>query len=886
MYDPHGETPAQADRSDGADRVESATDGPAAETTNEETDGAPNGEGRGGTTRRWLLKSAAAAGLAPALAGQASAAGTWTVVSPEGANEATVALSDAGDLTITMVHDGTTAVDSSPLGLSTAAEEFTTGLTFQGRTDATDSGSYTTTSGSRLDHSYDATLTTLSFTNENSAVIELDVRASADGVAFRYRIPGSDTVEVTDEDSSFSIPGDPSAWVMPFSNDFESTNPGDYYEEDWRETTTAETSGEYGWGPLFEVNDAVWLLLAEADVTRQYPTTRIETDAGSTTFTTTLPSSASSDAPLETPWRVAVMGDLERIVETDVMADLSDPAEFDDTSWVQPGRSSWTWWSQWEVTSFQRQKRYVDFAEKHGWEYHLVDAGWTNYDRVPDLIDYAETVDIVLWADSADIESQSVREDLFSTWSDWGAAGVKVDYFDNDDQATMRFYQDILADAAAHDLAVNLHGVTIPKGWRRKWPNLMTLEAVQGAEYYKWTSVPVEHNNIIPFTRGVLGPMDYTPVTFSASGRETTPAHEVALAVVQESGQIHYADSVDVYEDWPAATRFLDTAAAAWETSHFLGGAPGEYSVFARQKPDSSLWHVGAIANGAREIETDLSFLDDGTTYGYELTTDDGSGGLAVETGTVTSGESLSTSVPDNGGFAVLLYPEDDTAPIAPSNLASPSQSGATVELSWDGSVDEETEVDHYAIYVNGEKHAEWASTHARLELESNTTYDVAVSAVDVAGNESETTDTITVTTGIEIGLGTGLYWLENVNSGLALDVFDLSTEEGGNVVQWSYNGGANQHWTIVENDDGTYRLRNRNSGMVLAVENAATSNAASVVQQSWTGADHQRWDVVENDDGSYRLINENSGLVADVNEAGTSNGDNVIQWPYGGGSN
>lgn len=107
--------------------------------------------------------------------------------------------------------------------------------------------------------------------------------------------------------------------------------------------------------------------------------------------------------------------------------------------------------------------------------------------------------------------------------------------------------------------------------------------------------------------------MDYTPVTFSNTNM--TPAHELALPVVQESGQMHYADSVDEYENWPRAMRFLDTAAAAWETTHFLDGYPGEYAVVTRQKSDSTLWHVGAIANDARSLKVDLSFLDATKTY-------------------------------------------------------------------------------------------------------------------------------------------------------------------------------------------------------------------------------------------------------------------------------
>ncbi|MFB6308900.1 MAG: glycoside hydrolase family 97 catalytic domain-containing protein [Haloarculaceae archaeon] len=839
-------------------------------------------------TRRSVIKSAAVAGVLPAVAGQASAATSWTVTSPEGTNEATVTLS-GGSLSITISHGGTTMVASSSLGLTTANQDFTSGLSFQSQSERTVSDSYTTTSGNQLSHAYDATVTTLAFTNANGAQIELDVHASSKGVAYRYRIPGSGTVEVTGESSSFTIPGDPNAWVMPFSNDGCSTCPGDYYENNWRQVTTSNTSGQYGWGSLFEITSSDYLVLGEADVTRQYCTTRIESSSGSTTFTTTLAESSVADSePLETPWRVAIMGDLLSVAESDMITDLNDAAAISDDSWVQPGRSAWSWWSDGEVTSLSNQKAYIDFAEKHGWEYYLVDVGWKSNlgsSGVQELIDYAETVDILLWSDRDDLDTATKRDNSFSNWSSWGVAGIKVDYFDNDDQATMQLYQDILADAAAYDLAVNFHGSTIPKGWKRKWPNLLTMEAIQGAEYYKWDTVPVDHNNIVPFTRNVLGPMDYTPVTFSASGRSTTAAHELALSVVQETGQMHYADNYSEYENWPTATRFLDTAAAAWADTRFLGGYPGDYVAVARQKPNSPLWHVGAISNQSRTIDVDLSFLSSGT-YEYELTSDDGNGGLAVSTGTATDGDTLSQSVPDNGGFTVLLYPQDGTAPTAPSNLSSPSQGSSTVELSWDGSSDGETEVHHYNVYVDGSKYEQWNSTHARIDgLSSGTTYDIAVTAVDVAGNESGASNTITVTTDSGV-IGEGTYRITSVNSGKLLEVAFAGTDNGDNVRQYSDTGCSCQEWRVIQNSDGTYRLENANSGKVADVYQSGTQNGDNVIQWDYHGGDNQKWDIIENSDGTYRLENANSGKVLDVYQASTDDGANVIQWEWNGGDN
>ncbi|WP_424005373.1 glycoside hydrolase family 2 TIM barrel-domain containing protein (plasmid) [Haloarcula salina] len=131
-----------------------------------------------------------------------------------------------------------------------------------------------------------------------------------------------------------------------------------------------------------------------------------------------------------------------------------------------------------------------------------------------------------------------------------------------------------------------------------------------------------------------------------------------------------------------------------------------------------------------------------------------------------------------------------------------------------------------------------------------------------------------------------GTYWIENVNSGKAMDVADSSTSDGGNVQQYGYWGGENQQWKAVQNGDGTYRFENGNSGKVLSVDGGSTSEGASLVQWTWNGNDEQRWTVLENGDGTYRLENANSGYVADVNASGTSNGDDVIQWSWNGGDN
>ena len=190
-------------------------------------------------------------------------------------------------------------------------------------------------------------------------------------------------------------------------------------------------------------------------------------------------------------------------------------------------------------------------------------------------------------------------------------SGIKVDFFLPDDATMVDYYLDILEDAAKHHLLVDFHGCTIPRGWQRTWPNLMSMESVLGAEWYNngpfLTPRAAGHNATLPFTRNVIGPMDYTPGTFSDSQfpHITTYAHELALPILFESGLQHMPDRPEAYAGLPAEVReLLSGLPAAWDDTRLLAGYPGEYAVLARRK--GNRWYIAGI-NG-REEAADITF--------------------------------------------------------------------------------------------------------------------------------------------------------------------------------------------------------------------------------------------------------------------------------------
>ena len=210
-------------------------------------------------------------------------------------------------------------------------------------------------------------------------------------------------------------------------------------------------------------------------------------------------------------------------------------------------------------------KKYVDLAVSLKLPYMLIDAEWDemkNGKTIEDAVKYAVDHNVkpliwysssIGWIDGAPgpkfrLNKPEDREKEFAWLEKIGVAGVKIDFFSGDNQFNMNYCIDLLQSAAKHHLTVNFHGATLPRGWQRTYPNLLSTEAVYGAEWYNngptFTNKAAAHNATLPFTRNVVGSMDYTPYAFSDSQNPhiTSNAHELALTVLYESGLQHIAD--------------------------------------------------------------------------------------------------------------------------------------------------------------------------------------------------------------------------------------------------------------------------------------------------------------------------------------------------------
>jgi alpha-glucosidase len=586
-------------------------------------------------------------------------------------------------------------LDWSPLGVTRADQDFSTGLTLLEETTRPVVAEYTLPRGKRHQYRNGGVERRFSFRNPAGARVDLELRLFDDGFGFRYRFPETapGRFTVTAEHTGFRLPADSRAWLSPY------TIAGSHapnYQNPWMQDlavgTPAPTENGWQFPALFRTGDR-HLLITESNLDGGYCGTHLAQQSAEGIYQIAFPDPAeahgvgevnpSSALPWGTPWRVVIAGrKLATIVESSLVTDLADPSVLPDSSWVKPGRASWSWWSdEASPRSYGAVGAFIDLAARFGWEYSLVDEGWATLGEPTwrGLARYgtAHKVGLLFWYDSGVRHPEEAahgplyplyradsRKAELDRLASAGVRGVKVDFFESDKQDVIRLYLDILKDAAARRLVVDFHGSTLPRGWERTYPNLLTLESVRGAEMYKFDAAFAEysptHNVMQVFTRNAVGPMDYTPVTFTQTKfhRRTTHGHELALSVVFESGLQHLADSVESYQGLPEEARdFLKTVPAAWEETRLLEGEPGKLAVLARRV--GRVWYIAGINGEAtdKRVTIPMDFVGNGT-YDMLLLADGRTDSTFLITRRQRNGlDAQAVELRPYGGFSMRLQP-------------------------------------------------------------------------------------------------------------------------------------------------------------------------------------------------------------------------------------
>lgn len=409
-------------------------------------------------------------------------------------------------------------------------------------------------------------------------------------------------------------------------------------------------------------------------------------------------------AGFTSPWRVMMVGTSPgALVESNIINALAQPSVVTDTSWIKPGKVAWDWWNDSQVAiknpgmNTPTFKAYIDFAATLGLEYVLIDAGWyrgssnmskknADVTTAIDAIDIQEIVKygaskgvgVWLWVQWKQLDRQMSK--ALSAYQSWGIKGIKVDFMDRFDQEIVDWYHKLLTMSAEHQLMVNLHGAFPPTGLARTYPHYLTQEGVLGAEYNKWSErVTATHNVTLPFTRMLLGPMDYTPGGFRHLPAEqfktqhrnrlpyvqTTRGQALAMYVVYDSPLQMLADSPLTYsqtdgvwpqppEQWQTGLDFIADVPVTWDETRVLQGEIAKFIVLARRK--GSDWYIGAMTNEqGRKLKVPLNFLVKGT---YEVTTwQDGKDMSHVKRKTVTrsASDTLHLHLKPSGGAVAVI---------------------------------------------------------------------------------------------------------------------------------------------------------------------------------------------------------------------------------------
>ena len=512
--------------------------------------------------------------------------------------------------------------------------------------------------------------------------LRLVLRLYNDGVAFRYVFSGLRNQVLPKEQTTFLIPEGTKRWMQQWTEAYESFFPltTTYKVEPIPSFSGIFKSAEgynnrWGYPALISPAEDVFVLLSEANIERRQSASCLYND-GENFRVVPDKNDVRVSGIWRSPWRVAIIGSLGDVVESTLITDVSSPNKLLDTSWIHPGVVSWIYWAYNHGSNdYQIIKKYVDMAVTLKLPYVLIDAEWDEMKdgkTIEEAVAYATPQGVkpliwynssVGWVDGAPgpkfrLNKPEDREREFAWCEKIGVAGVKIDFFSGDNQMNMDYCIDLLECAARHHLLVNFHGATIPRGWQRTYPNLLSTEGVYGAEWYNnvptFTAQAARHNATLPFTRNVIGPMDYTPCAFSDSQHPhiTSKAHELALTVLFESGLQHLADKPESYLAQPQAVQdFFTELPTVWDETRFVSGCPGKSAVLARRFGHS--WYVAGI-NGLDEAQTfslDLSFIKPSDRIQYFADAPDGSWAIT----NIDSFPTQLTCQP-GGGFVFVVH--------------------------------------------------------------------------------------------------------------------------------------------------------------------------------------------------------------------------------------
>ena len=493
----------------------------------------------------------------------------------------------------------------------------------------------------------------------------LDIRAYNDGVAVRCRLKAKANRHIQGEATEWKVPSNTLYWYQTDLVAYEGT-----FQKVLVDTLSADQI--IGLPVTALLPGGNYALLTEANLV-DYSDLAVKSSGEGTLEAFFHAEEEGWDTSEEViqPWRVTlVANDLNALVNSDLIQNLCPPpsTELVYTDWVKPGRVAWNWWSTPRLV-YNQQHQWVDWTKQLGFEYYLIDAGWTRWqedtmdawDCLTEVASYAKSagIGIWIWLHSSEVANEADRNRIFDNAVRAGVLGVKIDFVPKCTRDWSNWYEATLRDAAKRKLMVDFHGAVKPTGREHTWPNELTREAVRGHEYhiirYKRILEP-DHDCIVPFNRFVQGFADYTPTVFNPSELlGYTWSREIAQAIVFTSPFLCYADHPENYLENPALS-IIKTIPSTWDETIVLQDSEiGKCAAFARRSANK--WFIGVInGNDRKNIDIPLSFLPAGT---YILNTceddPDRDDGLVLKADTVNKTDNIKYTLRSKGGFVAKL---------------------------------------------------------------------------------------------------------------------------------------------------------------------------------------------------------------------------------------
>ena len=645
----------------------------------------------------------------------ASCSHTTEVASPDGSISLSFRLTEEGAPQYAVVRDGETVIDWSALGLQCVGQDLTRNFALQGSDDRFVQQTWETVWGEEREINDTHNEMVVHLKQASGVEMDITFRVFNDGFAFRYSFSEQELkkLTITDEMSEYRFTADHQAWSIPWRTE--------YYEGLWSKAPLSEKDTMCS--PVtIELQNGGYAFVHEAAL-RDYPAQNLYyADGALRTYLTPwldqqaqiLPDKAYKNVPFPTPWRMVVLTrTLPEMVASRIMLNLNPPCRIEDTSWIKPMKFIGIWWGMhiktmtWEAgpkhgATTANMERYLRFAKQHGIDAVLAEGwnlGWEDWKHFdfttpyPDwdmnyLSNLADELGVQIvghnetGGNAADYENN--LDSIYRYHAAHGIHAIKTGYVSpvvrtidglqfNKGQSGVRHYRKVIETAAKYHIMIDNHEPVMPTGWQRTWPNLMTQEGVRGQEWNAWSvdgGNPCEHVTVLPFTRIMAGPVDFTPGVFHFENPviPTTRVHstlmnQLGLFVCFYSPLQMACDLPEHYMEHPDAFRFIEQVPCDWERSLLVDGKIGDYCIFARQGRGTDDWYIGGITDEqAREAVVPLAMLEPDCTYALTLYRDGKDAdwqtrpyAYEIEEKEVTASDTLHIRMAAGGGFAATV---------------------------------------------------------------------------------------------------------------------------------------------------------------------------------------------------------------------------------------